>query len=60
MVGFIESELQAINAARVAGATDDEIRALVKRLVAERSHAQQGVDATSTVKAVPSPARVGA
>ena len=31
------SEIAAINAARVAGKTDDEIRALVKRLIAARA-----------------------
>ena len=30
-------ELEAVNAARIAGKTDDEVRALVARLHAERS-----------------------
>lgn len=39
-VAWPEHEITAINAARVAGKSDDEIRQLVTRLVAER----QGVD----------------
>ena len=35
-VGWPASEVEAINAARIAGNTDDEIRELVKRLHAMR------------------------
>lgn len=35
-VAWPEHEISAINAARVAGKSDDEIRQLVARLVAER------------------------
>lgn len=35
-VGFPAGEVLAINAARIAGKSDDEIRALVKRLMAAR------------------------
>jgi prophage regulatory protein len=38
-VGWPSSEIDAINAARIAGKTDDEIRALVKQLVAKRKQA---------------------
>jgi len=34
---WIENEIGAVVAARIAGKSDDEIRALVKRLVAARS-----------------------
>lgn len=40
-VAWPEHEIKAINAARVAGKSDDEIRELVSRLVAERTQ-QQG------------------
>ena len=36
------SEVAALNAARVAGKSDTEIRALVARLVAARQHALEG------------------
>jgi prophage regulatory protein len=36
---WIEQEIAAINAARVAGRSDEEIRALVRDLVAERGQA---------------------
>lgn len=36
-VAWPEHEIKAINAARVAGKTDDEIRELVARLVEERT-----------------------
>lgn len=36
-VGFPAGEVAAINAARIAGKTDDEIRKLVQRLHAARS-----------------------
>jgi prophage regulatory protein len=36
-VALPESEVEAILIARVAGQTDDEIKALVKRLVVDRS-----------------------
>lgn len=38
-VGWPESEVAAINAARIAGKTDDEIRTIVSDLVARRRHA---------------------
>lgn len=38
-VGWPSSDVAAINAARIAGKTDDEIRTLVARLVAERKGA---------------------
>lgn len=34
---WVEDEVAAVNAARIAGRTDDEIRQLVKQLVAARS-----------------------
>jgi prophage regulatory protein len=36
-VGWISHEVDAINAARAAGKTQDEIKDLVKRLVADRA-----------------------
>jgi prophage regulatory protein len=36
MVGWFASEIAAINAARAAGKGDDEIRALVRQLEAQR------------------------
>lgn len=38
-VGYPSHEVQALNAARIAGKSDDEIRALVKRLIATRASA---------------------
>lgn len=38
-VGWPESEVAAINAARIAGKSDDEIRRLVTDLVAQRKYA---------------------
>lgn len=35
-VGWPSNEVEALNAARIAGKSDDEIRALVKTLVAAR------------------------
>ena len=35
--GFLAHELAAIIGARASGATDDDIRAVVKRLIADRS-----------------------
>lgn len=35
-VAWPESEINAINGARIAGKTEDELRALVTRLVADR------------------------
>jgi prophage regulatory protein len=35
-VAWPKREVEALNAARIAGKTDDEIRALVKKLIAER------------------------
>lgn len=39
-VGWPSSEVEAINAARIAGKTDDEIRALVVKLEAARKKIQ--------------------
>ena len=39
-VAWPDQEVTAINAARIAGKTDNEIRALVTRLEAERKEAQ--------------------
>lgn len=39
-VGWPSDEVEAINAARIAGNTDDEVRALVKRLEAARKGAK--------------------
>lgn len=39
-VAWPDYEVSAINAARIAGKTDDEIRALVARLEIERKEAQ--------------------
>lgn len=36
-VGWPETECEALNVARIAGKTDEEIRALVSRLVADRA-----------------------
>ncbi len=44
-VAWPQSELAALNAARIAGRSDDEIRALVKRLVAARANALDGTAA---------------
>ena len=35
---FIAAELEAVTMARAAGATDDEVRALVRRMVADRAN----------------------
>lgn len=44
-VAWPEHEVLAINAARVAGKTDDEIRQLVTKLIAERQNIGVGVSA---------------
>lgn len=44
-VAWPEDELAALNAARIAGQSDDEIRALVKRLVAARKASADQVSA---------------
>jgi prophage regulatory protein len=41
-VGWPDSEIKAINAARIAGKSDSEIRELVKSLVAARKDAVKG------------------
>ena len=41
-VAFPEHEITAINVARVAGKSDDEIRQLVSKLVADRQTACEG------------------
>ena len=46
-VGWPSSEVAALNAARIAGKTADEIRALVKRLVAARVSALAVLEAGS-------------
>lgn len=38
MVGWREMEISAINAARIRGATEEEIRSLVRDLEAARQH----------------------
>lgn len=43
-VGWTEYETEAINAARIAGKTDDEIRELVKKLLIERTVALRGLN----------------
>lgn len=40
-VAWPEQELQAVNRARVAGKSDDEIRALVRQLEADRTRAAE-------------------
>jgi len=49
-MGFPACEVEALNAARIAGKTDDEIRSLVTRLEAARK--TPGAD-NATVEAVP-------
>lgn len=44
-VGWPSHEVAAINIARVAGKTEDEIRALVKRLHAQRQEMAQALEA---------------
>ncbi len=44
-VGWPASELATINAARIVGHSDDQIRALVKKLVAARANALDGLAA---------------
>lgn len=44
-VAWPEHEVEALNAARIAGRTDDEIRALVRDLEAQRKRAQAGGEA---------------
>ncbi len=41
--GWPDYEIDAINAARIAGKSDDEIRELVKALHAQRKQAGQGL-----------------
>ena len=41
--GWPDYEVDAINAARIAGKSDDEIRELVKALHAKRTQAEQGL-----------------
>lgn len=42
MVGWPATEVEAINQARIAGKSDDDIRALVKALEASRNKAEDG------------------
>lgn len=44
-VGFPASDVEALNAARISGRTETQIRALVVRLEAERSRAEGEADA---------------
>ncbi len=41
-VGWVESEIDTINAARILGRNDEEIKSLVMRLVKERVHLAEG------------------
>ena len=41
-VGWVESEINAVNAARILGKNDEEIKSLVMRLVKERVHLAEG------------------
>ena len=41
-VGWVESEINAVNAARILGKTDEEIKSLVMRLVKDRVHLAEG------------------
>jgi prophage regulatory protein len=41
---YPEHEILAINSARIAGATDDQIRDLVKRLHTDRKNFAPGID----------------
>lgn len=43
-VGWPDTEVAAINAARIAGKTDDEIRQIVANLEAARGNAAKGGD----------------
>lgn len=43
--GWPNHEIEAINQARISGATDDEIRGLVRRLVAQRKQFTTSSDA---------------
>jgi prophage regulatory protein len=42
-VGWPDDEIDAINAARIAGKSEEEIRALVDRLHAKRTHTEAEV-----------------
>lgn len=44
---WVESEIAAVNAARIAGRTEDEIRALVSELVAQRGQMAEKLAPTS-------------
>ena len=41
-VGWVETEINAVNVARILGKTDEEIKSLVMRLVKERVHLAEG------------------
>jgi prophage regulatory protein len=58
-VAWPASEVAAINAARIAGMTDDEIRALVKNLEAARTNLAGAVMQLSTAILRPHPPRAG-
>ena len=47
-VGWPDNELETLNAARIAGKTEDEIRALVRNLVAARAHIDPEAAITDT------------
>ncbi len=42
-VGWVDSEINAVNVARVLGKSDDEIRALITQLVKDRIKLQGGM-----------------
>ena len=41
-VGWVESEINAVNAARILGNNDEEIKSLVMRLVKDREQLAEG------------------
>jgi len=44
--GWVESEIDAVNAARIAGKSEDEIRELVKSLISKRTEITSGMEVT--------------
>ena len=57
-VGFPSNEVEAINAARIAGQSTEEIRELVARLHAARKNILQSTSITQSLNAEPSSAKV--
>lgn len=51
-VGWPEHEADAIIAARISGATEDEVRELVRRLMAKRQALRKSVLSAAVVEAV--------